>query len=157
MTHEKMNALRFVEIVQAYGADSSRWPAAEREAARQFAKTHDSAANILAQSRQIDTLLNTQRPPAPSDLLKARILKEATTQNLVASQGAVKPRPAYYRIAAVILFAGIAGIFAAGQMGIDDFTDEEIDLLVETEEVIEYADASEFIDAQLDALWADIL
>jgi len=150
----KMNALRFVEIMQAYGSDSARWPESERAAALAFAKTHEPAAQILAQSRQLDDLLSTQTAPAPSDLLKSRILKQATP-----IQPAAKARPAFYRIAAVLLFAGIAGIFAAGQMGGDDFTEEEINLLVETEEAaeVEYADASEFIDAQLDDLWADIL
>lgn len=150
----KMNALRFVEIMQAYGSDSARWPEGERDAALAFAKTHDSATQILEQSRELDDLLNTQTAPAPSDLLKSRILKQAAPV-----QPAETSRPAYYRIAAVILFAGIAGIFAAGQMGGDDYTEEEMDLLVEAEETIEieYADASEFINAQLDDLWAEIL
>ena len=147
-----MNALRFVEIVQAYGADDARWPEAERENALAFAKAHDSAAQILARSRELDGLLDSHTAPAPSDLLKSRILKKAAPV-----QVAAKSRPAFYRVAAVMLFAGIAGLFAAGQMGGDDFTDEDIDLLVETEEVIEYADAGEFVDAQLDDLWEDIL
>ncbi len=152
MTKPIMNALRFVEIVQAYGAQSARWPATEREAALSFANTHDSAAQILAQSQQLDELLRTQTAPIPSDLLKSRIMKQAASV-----QPAAKSRPAFYRIAAVILCAGVAGLFAATQMGGDDFTDEEIDLLVETEETVEYADAGEFIDAQLEAIWADIL
>ncbi|WP_017932164.1 hypothetical protein [Robiginitomaculum antarcticum] len=152
----KMNALRFVQIVEAYGADPIRWPEDERAVAQDFAARHDSAAQVLNRAGQIDALLHRRRAPAPTDLLKTRILKRTNAAQLTAKS--VKSRPAFYRIAAVILFAGIAGLLFMQQPSSKGFTDAEIEILTaQTEEVsVEYADAGEFINAQLDDLWDGI-
>ncbi|MBC7769031.1 MAG: hypothetical protein H7124_09610 [Phycisphaerales bacterium] len=69
-----MDRDRFEAIVAAYGADSRRWPAGEREAALRFVAGDDD----LADARALDALLAlAPSPPPPSDLLVARVLREA--------------------------------------------------------------------------------
>lgn len=161
MKHDRiktpMNALRFVEIVQAYGADSARWPDQDRAAALEFSIRHDSAAQILTQAERLDAVLDSRFAPAPSDLLKSRILKQVRPQvRSEADQSAPLRWKPFAAGAACLFIAGFIGLttLTGGQNGA--FSDAEIDLIVETETSVQYADASAFIDAQLDDLWDDI-
>ncbi|WP_246792950.1 hypothetical protein [Burkholderia perseverans] len=50
-----MTPERFRNIVEAYGADSRRWPDAERDAARAWAGAHPEAAGpLLAEAADLD-------------------------------------------------------------------------------------------------------
>ncbi|MGE0740737.1 MAG: hypothetical protein AB7O98_05280 [Hyphomonadaceae bacterium] len=70
-----VNSERLRAIVEAYGADPRRWPAHERLAARALAE-RDGVD--LSAARELDRLLNlTAETAAPSELLRARILRAA--------------------------------------------------------------------------------
>jgi hypothetical protein len=70
MTHD-----RFMQILEAYGADPQRWPADERDAASSFAKLHpELITSALKLEHELDTLLGAA-DVEPGDLLQARIMR----------------------------------------------------------------------------------
>lgn len=72
-----MTQERFLEILEAYGADPARWPEAEREAAQAYADAHpELVAQAIETERQLDALLGTAEAEV-SPLLEARILRQA--------------------------------------------------------------------------------
>lgn len=100
-----MTQERFLEILEAYGADPARWPEAEREAAQAYADAHpDLVAQAIETERQLDALLGPAEAQV-SPLLEARILRHAP-----------KPRPAVFEnwhltgaVAAAVLLAVTIG------------------------------------------------
>jgi hypothetical protein len=71
MTHD-----RFMQILEAYGADPQRWPADERDAANSFAKLHPELIMAAVKlERELDTLLGSAEI-VPGALLQARIMRE---------------------------------------------------------------------------------
>ncbi|MCP5433656.1 MAG: hypothetical protein H6923_10350 [Alphaproteobacteria bacterium] len=71
---DRMNAERFARILEAYGADPRRWPAAERAACEAFAAADPQAGAALGAERALDELLDALPPVAPSLALRTRIL-----------------------------------------------------------------------------------
>jgi len=70
-----MTQERFIEIIEAYGADPARWPEAERADALAHAEAHPEQADpVLAEAAALDALLELVEVQ-PSDLLQRRILK----------------------------------------------------------------------------------
>lgn len=69
-----MTEERFIQIVEAYGANPARWPETERAAAMAFADAHPDAADAALQAEALlDDWLG--GPDAqPSELLERRIL-----------------------------------------------------------------------------------
>ncbi|GAB7537545.1 hypothetical protein AB4851_06975 [Burkholderia sp. 22PA0099] len=67
-----MTPERFRIIVEAYGADSRRWPDAERDAARAWAGTHrEQAGALLAEAAELDGwLVGDTIAPASSALIE---------------------------------------------------------------------------------------
>lgn len=61
-----MNLERFAVIVDAYGADPRRWPAAERDAAQSFAASDAQAAVLLADALALDASLDALPIPEPA-------------------------------------------------------------------------------------------
>lgn len=61
-----MNLERFAVIVDAYGADPRRWPAAERDAAQAFATTDARASVLLAEALALDAGLDALPIPEPA-------------------------------------------------------------------------------------------
>jgi hypothetical protein len=73
-----MTPERFRTIVDAYGADSHRWPAAERAAAQTWASTHRIEADtILRESAPLDAWLDSHAVAAPARALFDRIVAGA--------------------------------------------------------------------------------
>jgi ferric-dicitrate binding protein FerR (iron transport regulator) len=72
-----MDGQRFLSIVEAYGAEPRRWPAAEREAAEAFARTDPEAAGALAEAAALEAVLDASVPPQPSAATRRRILEAA--------------------------------------------------------------------------------
>lgn len=85
MKPTQMTTLQFIELLETYGAQPSRWPDAQRRNALVFAEKFEDAQTLLNEARALDTVLDTSSAPAPSELLRARILKGA---------GAPKPQSA---------------------------------------------------------------
>lgn len=67
-----MNCERFAAIVDAYGAESRRWPAAERAAAEALAARDPQAAALLAEALALDALLDAPPVPLPASAASRR-------------------------------------------------------------------------------------
>lgn len=66
---------RFLQILNAYGANPQRWPSAERAQAEAFAARHgDEWAAALAVEAELDALLGSGEG-RPGDLLQRRIVR----------------------------------------------------------------------------------
>jgi hypothetical protein len=68
-----MNAERFAAILEAYGAEPRRWPAAERRAAEAFGATPEGD-RLLADAASLDEALLAHVVPGPGPELRARVL-----------------------------------------------------------------------------------
>ena len=78
-----MNAQRFQNLAEAYGADPRRWPEAERAAARAFmdADPH-GAERLLFEARQMDLVLEASSRAVVSHDLRERVIALAATAGL---------------------------------------------------------------------------
>lgn len=73
-----MTPERFEALAEAYGGDVARWPAAEREAARQWRAAHtDAARSILDRAGALDNLLDAAPAPLASPELVQGIVAAA--------------------------------------------------------------------------------
>ena len=61
-----MNIDRFKILLDGYGADPARWPAAERAAGEAFARTTPEAASLIAAARALDRTLACVPAAAPA-------------------------------------------------------------------------------------------
>lgn len=69
-----MNRERFQELADAYGADLSHWPDAERFGAERFRRENAAAQLILAEAAELDAYLGKAAVAAPSPELRDRIM-----------------------------------------------------------------------------------
>lgn len=112
-----MNRERFEFLLDAYGADFRRWPAADRTAGEAFAAKHaEEASEAIRAAGALDRALDAARDDAiDTALLARRILRQ-------------RPRPWIDRRAAIALAAcavfGIALGYGAGTLApAPDFDD----------------------------------
>ena len=63
-----MNHIRLIEIINAYGAHSERWPHNEREAAIRLVKTDVKAQSLINSVRELDLILDEYEVLAESNL-----------------------------------------------------------------------------------------
>jgi hypothetical protein len=121
-----MNFARFKELVDAYGGDPKRWPAAERAAAEDFAARDPAARAALDEAARLDALLDAMTVKAPAvDPARIAAAASAAAQepagNVVPLARARKaPRPALARWGrgAALAAATVAG-FVIGMGEID--------------------------------------
>lgn len=74
-TDERQDELqRLAAVLEAYGADPARWPAAERASLTALTAADPRAAALVAEARALDRLLAT--PPARDPTAEARLLEE---------------------------------------------------------------------------------
>jgi len=126
-----MTAERFIQIVEAYGADPARWPETERAAAQAFADAHPQiAADALAAEAALDAMLG-EAEAVPSDLLERRIMKRLPVP-------AAAPRWQVPAAAAAALLVGAFIGFASGALTVTDGA--------QTAETTLYADAYAGLD-----------
>jgi hypothetical protein len=103
-----MDLQRFTGLCDAYGADSGRWPEAERTEAMAFAQTSPAAAQVLSAAEALDATLDMSRPASPSQGLRQRVLASAPA-----------PRPTMRSRLDWGFRAGLgAGLAAAGLAGV---------------------------------------
>lgn len=76
-----MNAERLHELIAAYGADTRRWPEAEREAGRALLAAGQDDTAVEA-ARDLDHLLWASPQPAVSMALRDRVLASAAAAGL---------------------------------------------------------------------------
>jgi hypothetical protein len=68
-----MNIKRFMQIIEAYGADANRWPESERQTALALLATSTEAQHVLQQASMLDNFLDTVAVTSPSPQLQQRI------------------------------------------------------------------------------------
>jgi len=106
-----MTPERFHQIVEAYGADSRRWPEEERAAAQAWAQTHRQQADAwLAQAAGLDAWLAADRLAPPDAALQRRIVASAPVRRPHAQRRAWWWSGA--AVAGVGLLGGVAGALA---------------------------------------------
>lgn len=82
-----MTPERFRAIVDAYGADSRRWPADERHAATEWAAQHrDEADALCAQAAELDAWMSSDVVPSPDADLQRRIVASAPKPKMPRAQ-----------------------------------------------------------------------
>jgi hypothetical protein len=123
---ERMNLTRLRDILDAYGADPRRWPAAERDAALALLSGSEEARALRDEAAALDTLLDTAQVPAPSPELMAAILAGAAPagwRRWLADFWPVGPvwQPASALAAAVVL--GVAVGIGAPDLVLPDAAD----------------------------------
>lgn len=74
-----MTIERFAALLDAYGANSRRWPAIEREAAQSLIAADPRARALLAETEALDAVLDADPAPHVSPELRARVLAAAPT------------------------------------------------------------------------------
>ena len=81
-----MDTNRFAELLDAYGADPRRWPAAERAAALALAQASTEARRLLEEATSVDALLAAPPGITPSSDLAARIMAQLPAEPASMSQ-----------------------------------------------------------------------
>ncbi|MFN4296108.1 MAG: hypothetical protein ACK4FB_04650 [Brevundimonas sp.] len=78
-----MNAQRFQDLADAYGADLRRWPEAERGAAGAFMDSDPQGAErLLFEARQMDLALDAAPRPMVSHALREQVIALAAAAGL---------------------------------------------------------------------------
>ena len=71
---EPMTLDRLDDLLSAYGADETRWPAEKRQAARELIASSADARRLLDETRALDMLLNQAPVEEPSAELMERLM-----------------------------------------------------------------------------------
>jgi len=111
-----MNRVRLQRLIEAYGADPSRWPAGERDSARALLALTPDAAAMQAPALGLDDRLDGFAPAADADAA-ARLLRALET--LPRQIPATPPMlTGFWPRAAMLAAASIAGVII-GLGGLD--------------------------------------
>lgn len=78
MAEERISIVRVKAIIAAYGADPACWPEAERAGALAALERSGETQDQLRGAAQLDALLGGAGQPQPSNMLKARLLEDAS-------------------------------------------------------------------------------
>lgn len=121
-----MDLARLTEILDAYGADPRRWPAAERAGAEALIAGSTEAAALSRDVAALDTLLDLSAAPSPSPELLARVLAGREPSGWLAALWPFGPawQPVSAMVAAAVLGIVIGG--AAPDFIIPDYGDSAI-------------------------------
>ena len=114
-----MNAERFSQLVDAFGADARRWPLAERAAAEAFRLAEPAvAARLLAEADAVDDLLDASPRPAVTHALRERVLAAAAGAGLKARRPLFSLRPGRlaWLSSGAFAAAACAGVIAGQSM-----------------------------------------
>lgn len=145
MRSEDMTARRFRDILDAYGADSARWPDAEREAACAFAAGNPQAAEWLEDARALDGMLMAIDAVEVSERLHFQTVAKMIAANDVTGP-AMPPAPPR-RMAVFWAGAGIAACLAGAVLGMNlslrSLDDQRAEAVLEQAQMIEMADDME--------------
>ena len=79
MAEEQISKARVEAIIAAYGADPERWPEAEWAGALASLERSGEGQDQLRGAAQLDALLGGAAQPQPSNMLKARLLEDASS------------------------------------------------------------------------------
>lgn len=150
----KMNGARFLELLDAFGADFRRWPASERGAAEGFAGVDGEAAEALRAAAALDRLLAAAPKGEVSDALLARILASAPAPQVAPTVSLAKAQGGFslaglaraffappdlrlasaLRPASLLVIAGLIGALAGASIEtLPDDANTELAMLLEIE------------------------
>jgi anti-sigma factor RsiW len=125
-----MSLARFETLLEAYGGQPARWPAAERAAAEALLASNPTARALHARAAELDALLDKLSAPQPSPALRARILAQAPRparprllSRLAQAMLPAGPVPYGWRPAGAALAAALVLGMLTG--GLQDVSDEE--------------------------------
>ena len=125
-----MDIARARDLLDAYGADPARWPAAERTALSAFIAEFPEAARARDRAEMLDRVLDRAGTQAPSDRVRAQILSAAPIrsddwlESLRAAFGSL------WRPAAALAFSLVVGIGLDLMNPAFEPEDDEVALLV---------------------------
>jgi len=120
---EHIDLDRLSTLLDAYGANRTRWPEAERASAWALIEADDKARALYEDARALDGLLSQASTIEPSPELKAEVLaaagrpRESWIQALWPFGAAWKPASA---LAAAVLLGIIAGVVLPNPLGSGD-------------------------------------
>lgn len=131
-TTMNMTAQRFEQIVTAYGSESARWPASEREDALHYLAAHPASQTLVEEYRELNGLLDAVQVPALAQMERRvlRALQEASRDSLLDKVlDWLIPRQGLgmaWRPALVACLPLVCGIYMANfySFGIDSFSVE---------------------------------
>lgn len=137
-----MTIERFAALVDAYGGDRRRWPAAEQDAALALLANDPRARALLAEARALDDALDGEPAPALSPALRATVLAAAPTP-AQARRWAAAARARFWARTwgpgAGLAAAGVAGVmFGAALAGGSSLDSGAQSLLAEAEPYDEF-------------------
>jgi hypothetical protein len=119
----KMDIDRLSTLLDAYGADRTRWPEAERATAWALIEADEKARALYEDARALDGLLSRASTIEPSSELKAEVLaaasrpRESWVEALWPVGAPWKPASA---LAAAVLLGIIAGVVLPNPLGSSD-------------------------------------
>ncbi len=111
---EGMSITRLQAILDAYGADSRRWPAAERAAAEALLECSAEARASRDRAAGLDRLLSASTVPQPSPALRDAILRAARRPAPALAPGAADPQRTLWRSLLGALTGELGGLRPAG-------------------------------------------
>lgn len=108
---DTMTRERMAEILAAYGASPSRWPAAERGRAEVWARNNaETFASLVREEAALDAALDLDvRPAHDLDALAARIIASASPGNVVHAEFG-RTKTAAWRTAAALAACAVLGL-----------------------------------------------
>lgn len=138
----------FEALIEAYGANTERWPESKRADMQRMILAHpEQASAVINGARDLDNMLDTIPSVQASDLLKARI-QIARPEGVKAAQPKIPRRPltaSWARLAAMITVsfsAGFAGAQYVKLPQVNDTAPVELVVSVEANDEDEWAVAA---------------
>jgi hypothetical protein len=124
-----MTAERLTALIEAYGADPARWPAADR-ALGQAALADPVLRAAVDEARALDRLLEASRPTQPSAALRDRVLAGALRAGLTGPRRSWSFDPLTWLSGAGWAAAAFAGVLAGGALASDWTADLKADAVL---------------------------
>ena len=81
-----MNLERFAVLIDSYGAEPRRWPAAERDAALAFAAVSTAADALMREAAALDALLDTDHAAAATPAARRAVIAALPSTPVTAGQ-----------------------------------------------------------------------
>lgn len=118
----KKNLTRLVEVLDTFGADPSRWPAAERAVLEALVRTDKSAAQLFVEAKALARVMDAAPALRASAALSARIVaaaledpaRTATVVPFELTRGQTRQTFSIRRAASMWPAAALAASFALG-------------------------------------------
>ena len=139
---QDLNLRRLQAVVDAFGASSDRWPAAERSALERLVISDEAAHEIVSEAGKLDFMLDQAAPPEPAPELMADILFVPPKANWRQVLAELWPFGPIWKPASGLAMALAFSVITAALMPLPE---AEADVMMEIEHEIE----TEFLDQSI--------